>query len=216
MIQESKTIERRGLAKGLKVWVDILFYLSLVGAVIWIAVLPISMLTDQIGDDLRIPVNIEERSLPPVVSSPVRLASAADPEITLTKARGELHFDSVGLWPSLMYWILSLVLFAALVSGLLLLRRILASTIAGYPFDPENPRRLNRLGWILVVTSLLVPVCQFFFSAWALNQVGTGGIIISATPDFSEEWIVGGLLVLVLAAIWKEAVRLAEDQSLTV
>ena len=39
---------------------------------------------------------------------------------------------------------------------------------------------------------------------------------VSPSTEVYGEWILCGLLILVLASIWKQAVRIAEEQSLTV
>jgi hypothetical protein len=143
-------------------------------------------------------------------------ASVAPPRLTLVKARGELRFSSAKFLPSFFYWCTAVGAFGLVIYGLLLLRGVLAATVEGRPFHPENPRRLNRLGWIIVLAALILPVIQFFFAAWAINQVEPTTVPIIASPVLQGEWIACGLLVLVLAAIWKDAVRIAEDQSLTV
>jgi len=231
MESESDTLERRGLAKTLKVFIDILLWIGVLAGVGFTVGWPIAGLTERMGFDLSVPVSIGEETLLPsysLVPSPspegrgveggigATGPSGEAPRLTLVKARGELRFSSVKFLPSFLYWCTAVAGFGLLIYGLLLLRRILAATVAGRPFHPENPRRLNRLGWIIVLAGLIGPVIQFFFGAWAINQVEPTRVPIIASPDLQGEWIACGLLVLVLAAIWKEAVRMAEDQSLTV
>ncbi len=224
-MMDSGTIRRRGLAKGLKVWLDILFYLSLVAGTIFLAAWPIAAMAGSGDMDLSIPVSIGENSFLPIL--PLEVGPEAVPvsqtpttpvvgPLSLVDARGELRFSETALTPLLIYWVHQIVLFGALIYGLILLRRILSTAAEGRPFDPSNPLRLNRLGWLVLVTGLLVPVSQFLFSAWALARYQVTGIALSAYMEVYEEWVFAGLLVLVLAAIWKEAVRLAEDSSLTV
>jgi len=232
-----KTMERRSLAKGLKVWIDILFYLSLVAGGLLALIWPIAALTGSGDIDLSIPVSIGESSLFPVhplemdaggiESTQAELARQAEgarqskPDsgtgpFSLVDARGELRYSEPALTPVLVYWSHHVVLFGALIYGLLLLRRILATVAEGRPFHPTNPTRLNRLGWIIVVTGVLAPISQFFFGVWFLARYPVTGIPLSPSVEVFEEWVFAGLLVLVLAAIWKEAVGMAEEQSLTV
>lgn len=222
---QAKTIERRGLAKGLKLWIDLLFYVSLFAGGLLTVTWPIAVLAGYGGIDLSIPVSIGEGSIfpvqPLVVDPPDQagLPAEATPDhslYTLVKTRGELRFLEASTPTTLVYWAHQLVFFGALIFGLHLLRGILRTTIEGRPFHRENPRRLNRLGWLIVATGLLVPISQFFFGAWALSWLPDTTIPLSASIQLYEEWVVAGLLVLLLAAIWKEAVRMAEEQSLTV
>jgi hypothetical protein len=53
-------------------------------------------------------------------------------------------------------------------------------------------------------------------SRWTLARVEVTTVPLSPPMEIHTEWILCGLLVLVLAAIWKEAVQMAEEQSLTV
>lgn len=231
MSEGTETLERQGLAKGLKVLVDVLLAVSLLSGVGFTIAWPIAGLTDKIGFDLSVPVSIGEETLLPtfsLVPTPKSEGSGADqgavqaelpgdlPGLTLVKARGELRFSSADFIPSLLYWLHVVVAFGLLIYGLRLLRQILVATVEGRPFHPENPRRLNRLGWIIVLVGLIAPVSQFFFGAWAINQVEPTTVPIIASLDLQGEWIACGLLVLVLAAIWKTAAHMAEEQSLTV
>jgi hypothetical protein len=224
-MEESKTLERRSLAKGLKVWIDILFFLVVSAGAVFATMWPIAAWAGHGSFDLTIPVSIGESSLLPI--HPFELAPAIPTEGlpsgaqesrfgSLVKTRGELRFSTSAFGPALVFWASSVVLFCALAFGLLLLRRILATVVEGRPFHPSNPGRLNHLGWIILASSLILPLIQFLFGVWTLPRDQAAGIPLSASLVVQEEWVFCGLLVLLLAAIWKEAVRIAEEQSLTV
>jgi hypothetical protein len=108
------------------------------------------------------------------------------------------------------------IFIGAFIYGLWLVRKILATTAEGFPFHPANPRRLNHLGWVIVATALAATVSQFVFGRWALAQLGSPDLPISSMWDLDQGWLICGLLILVLASVWKQAVQMAEDQSLTV
>ena len=76
--------------------------------------------------------------------------------------------------------------------------------------------RLSRLGWMILAGCLVVPGSKFLFGAWAINQVQSTEVILSSSLELPQDWIFCGLVVLLLASIWKQAVQMAEDQSLTV
>jgi len=219
------TLERRGLARGLKVWIDVLLFLSLGAGVVFTVGWPIAAVAGHGRFDLSIPVSIGGTSFRP--THPLALAETASADIlpgrlplsqspSLVETRGELRLLTSSFEPALVFWIISLVFFLALVLGLLLLRGILRTTADGHPFHPSNPGRLNRLGWIILVASLVIPVIQYLFGVWVLPEPPATEFPISPSLEFQEEWAFCGLLVLLLAAVWKEAVRMAEEQSLTV
>lgn len=206
-MMESNTLERRGLARGLKIFLDVLFFLALLGSFVVLVVWPLSCLAEKEVYDIKVPVRIHESAFFP----PDGIEG-----LTLDETKGELRFSPEGFAPRAAYWLLTVVFSAALIYGLLLLRRILAATGEGFPFHPDNPRNLNQLGWIAFATALVATVSEFLFGRWALAQPLNAELPVYPTFEIHGEGIFCGLLILVLASIWKQAVQMAEDQSLTV
>jgi hypothetical protein len=207
MNQESVPLERRRLAKGLKIWLDIIFYLALVAGFIVLVVGPLASITGHEQYEITVPVALSEEAL-------ATGGDEAGP--ILEDARGELRVSPSQLGPKVAFWILGVLLFGAGIYGLILIRRILATAVEGFPFHPENPRRLNHLGWVIVATSVFAGVSQLAFGRWALSLPEHANLPLSPTWEGPGNWILFGLLILVLASIWKQAVQMAEDQSLTV
>ncbi len=221
MTAESGTLERRGLARGLKICLDILFYLVLAAGLLMVASLTISAFTDyDDGWRLDVPVAIGEGSIFPRL--PVEIVRNAPPafenieNIHLAKGQGLLRFLSYSFPVNLGEEAIALLFLGVFLWAITLLRRILATTAGGRPFDPINPRRLNTLGWIIVSASILTSILQYLASKWLLSMVEVTTIPLSPSILIHKEWILCGLLVLVLAAIWKDAVGMAEEQALTV
>jgi hypothetical protein len=218
MIGGSRSLERRKLARGLKVFLDILFYLTLLVAVMLVVSVPVGLFTDyDEGWDLIVPVTVGEGSFF-TRSMSLEFQPHPPPEIEWVRLEGQGHLHlfhhnkALALARAGTY----LVTFGVILWALVLLRRILAATAGGQPFHPHNPRRLNLLGWIIFCATLLGSLYQYLASRWALSTVEVTSLTLSPHGEFHEGWIVCGLLVLVLAAIWKEAVQIAEEQSLTV
>jgi len=207
MIQESKTLERRRLAKGLKIFLDVIFYVLLLAGFIVLVIGPVASLTGHEVYEITVPVALDEDAL---------LQEGGFGGLALEDARGEIRLAPPQFGPKAAFWILSVVFFGAGVYGLLLMRRILATTAEGFPFHPDNPKRLNHLGWVIVATSLVAGISAYLFGRWALSDPQHAGLPLSPTNPLHGEGILFGLLVLVLASIWKQAVQMAEDQSLTV
>lgn len=218
MNTDTGTLHRRGLARGLKIFLDIIFFLILLVGILLIGSLPISMSSGyDDGWDLSIPVTIGETSIIPRLPIEITQESPAVFEAPrIAYGTGQLRLFHHHLPLHLLNAALYLCIFVVLLWGIRLLRQILATTAGGRPFDPSNPRRLNILGWLILSASLSASLLQYLASRWALSQITVLTVPVSPLIRFSQEWIVCGLLVLVLAAIWKEAVRMAEEQSLTV
>jgi hypothetical protein len=218
MNRDEGELTRRGLARGLKIFLDVLFYLILLVGVLLVGSLPISAVAGyDDGWDLAVPVVIGESSFVPRLPVEVHLdASSPFERFRIAYGRGQLrllhhslplHLGNVGV--SLLFWALGLW-------GITLLRRILATTARGHPFDPANIRRLNTLGWIIVSASALTSLLQYLAAKWLLSRVEVLTVPASPPIQIQKEWIFCGLLLVVLAAIWKEAARMAEEQALTV
>jgi len=218
MTEGNGGLGRRGLARGLKIFLDVLFYLTLVVGIILVVSVPISVFTDyEEGWDLIVPVTVGEQSIFP---RSVRLEFEPQPppmiEWVRLDGQGRLHLLHHHTPWALANAVAYLVTIGVILWALLLLRRILATTAGGQPFQPDNPRRLNILGWVIVCTALLSSLSQYFVSSWALAKVEVVTLPLSPPVQLNQGWIVCGLLTLVLAAIWKEAVAMAEEQALTV
>jgi hypothetical protein len=221
MSEDVNGLERRGLARGLKILLDILFFLAIALGVLWLVGLSVSTFTDyDDGWELDVPVAIGVGTFYP--SLRVETSRNTSPPFEnmlntrIVEARGEFrglhHSLPMHLGESVIFF-----LFLALFLWVLtLLRRILATTAGGHPFDPVNPRRLNTLGWIILSAAVISSLLEYLVSRWVLARVEVVTVSLSPPINIHQEWILCGLLVLVLAAIWKEAVRMAEEQSLTV
>lgn len=218
MSGDTGTLGRRRLAKSLKIFLDIVFYSVLLVGFLLLLSLPTSMSPGyRDGWDLIIPVTIGESSLAPhlpveVIQDPSSLFEST----RISNGRGLLHLFHHHRSLFLLNVAFYVLVFLVLLWGINLMRRILATTAGGRPFDPTNPRRLNTLGWLIVGASLLASLLRYFASRWALSKVAATSIPLSPMVQIDKEWVFCGLVVLVLASIWKQAVHMAEDQSLTV
>jgi len=212
-------LKRRRLAQGLKILLDVLVFLVLAVGVIRMAGLSVSAFTDyDEGWELDVPVAIGKGSFYP--RFPVEVAQGTASAAFLSKgisgAQGKLILHHYSLPLHSGGEAIHLLLYGALLWGIILLRRVLSTTAGGRPFDRLNPSRLNRLGWVIVFSSAVASVIQYFLSKWVLSRFEPATVPLSPSMDIHQEWILCGLLVLVLAAIWNEAVRMAEEQSLTI
>lgn len=219
MNQDMGRLDRRGLARGLKIFLDVLFYLALVvGGILRLVALGVSALPDyDDGWELNVPVAVGEGSFWPRLQLEVPPnPSPALQNIRIENAQGELRYFHHDFPLHLREQAIAFLFVGLSLWGITLLRRILATTAGGHPFDPINPRRLNTLGWIILSSSALASLLQFLVGRSVLSGLEVTTIPLSPHADFQQEWLLCGLLVLVLAGIWKEAVRMAEEQSLTV
>jgi hypothetical protein len=165
-------LERRGLAQGLKVFLGVFFFLILAAGVLSVVALSISTFTDyDDGWEFDVPVAVGEGSFY------TRLPSAFVQDTTsgflskgISQAQGKLVLHHYSLPLHLGNTAMVLLFYGALLWGITLLRRILATTAGGRPFDPLNPGRLNTLGWIILLSSALASLLQYVASRWVLSR----------------------------------------------
>jgi hypothetical protein len=96
------------------------------------------------------------------------------------------------------------------------LRAVVRTVRDGKPFIALNATRMRRIGWGLIVGELTSSMVVFLESAYAMQHFSIEGLRLSARPDFSVFAIVQGMIVLVIAEVFRAGTRLDEDQSLTV
>ena len=218
MTESNGGLERRGLARGLKIFLDVFFFLILALGVVRVVGLSVSAFTDyDDGWEFDVPVAIGEGSL--YFRLPVEFVQDTTSGFLskgISQAQGELILHHYSLPMHLGGEAIHLLFYVAALWILTLLRRILATTAGGCPFDPRNPGRLNTLGWIIMCSAALASLLQYLVSGWVLSRFEDTAVPLSPSVDFQQEWILCGLLVLVLSAIWKGAVLMSEEQSLTV
>ncbi len=138
---------------------------------------------------------------------------------------GRLFLDAEPGWSSLMASLYGMQVLALLILAFLLaqLWLLLRTASAGQAFSGPMVRRLRIIGWTIVGWEFLEPLLWLFFSPKANDY---SEITIGAEPHLSlssmepggPSWTVisFGLLLVLLAEIFRHGADLAEEQKLTV
>lgn len=111
--------------------------------------------------------------------------------------------------------ILALVLVGA-VLAILFVRQIIAivdSVRVGSPFIPENARRLRMAAWLVLAMEGLA-LAAGSIGAWIHTMIPRADARIDV--DFSFSWLLTALLLFILARVFDQGTRLAEDVEGTV
>ncbi len=103
---------------------------------------------------------------------------------------------------------------AALFYSLGQVRVLLAEYREGRVFEPRAARQLTWIGKLVLIWWIGNPLSEMLLSTalWAIGVVGIDDI--STEPDFI--FLLFGLLLYVLGRIMAEAVRVSEEQKLTI
>ena len=145
----------------------------------------------------------------------------AAPSIGIERAdlhdlRGSLRFP---LQRGRVFILNSLVLILVMGVGLWLiteLQRILRTVRDGKPFAPSNATRVRRIAWVLIAGEFVRAAIVYLENSYAASHFTAEGFRFTASPDLSVGAIVEGLIILVIAEVFRAGTRLDEDQSLTV
>jgi hypothetical protein len=141
--------------------------------------------------------------------------------------RGPLTLDAEPGWNPLIASLFLMTVLSLLVLALVLnqLWRLLRAAAAGEPFTDQVVRRLRVMGGVLVGWELAEPVLWLFLSpkAWEYGATSYGpgatadlqlGSMEPGGPQLTV--IAFGLLLVLLAQVFRRGVELADEQRLTV
>lgn len=134
----------------------------------------------------------------------------------LEQARGSLRFSPrskllVAGAAILLIAILSLSLWV-----LLQLRAVFVTLRAGQPFIPANAVRIRRISFAVIAGEFTRAILVYSGTHYAAAHFSIQGVTLETRPDINILAIVCGLIILVIAEIFREGTRLDEDQSLTI
>lgn len=96
------------------------------------------------------------------------------------------------------------------------LRAVFGTLRDGKPFAPANALRIRRIAWAVILGELARSAVVFFENRYAATHFFSEGLSFAARPELNVFAIVDGLIILVVAEVFRIGTRLDEDQSLTV
>ena len=159
---------------------------------------------------MNLPVALE-------LNAPVHGSSASiQTDARIEKLRGNLRLPvrNGAFFSGSMFLIV--LLFGFLLWVLTQLRHIFRSLSRGLLFIPENARRIRWVGLTVIFGELVRAALVYFWSYYTSLHFTANGLRFVASIDLSVITIIGGLAILVIAEVFREATRLHEDQSLTI
>lgn len=113
--------------------------------------------------------------------------------------------------------ILSLSTIVVVIMVIVAFLNFLVSINRGFIFDSANVRRLARIGWLLLIASLLeimAGLTRIFITDLTGFKSELYNLSSSWTLPFSDAMF--GLFALMLAAIWRRGLEMQNEQALTV
>jgi hypothetical protein len=202
-----------------KLLLDVIFFLGCAGAVgiaLWLAVSPLVMRDGRAGD-ATIPVAVGEGLVYPTIDVVLdRAAASTVQRAVLVNARGELRIQTTDWSLQFLPNVGMLLALGVALFIVHLLRLMLRTVSAGEPFAEANARRLRTIGFLLLVVGIVGPVLEYLVSSACLSRIPVSGLAVTAPLDARTDVILGGLLLLVLSAVFARGAELERDRSLTI
>jgi hypothetical protein len=209
-------MEKRSMAAFLRGWLTLVWWLALVAALLIVAVLGAALVTGKQPIELM-GVPIDFRLDPSVYDITPR--DAKDPSAaggTIDDASGMLQISSWSRASLAAYLCIVLVYAAVILFVLQQLRRVFRSLAEGKPFSLENAARIRLIGLLFIFGEVAESVLEYAGQLYVGSAFVTEGLTIHPRLDLGLSAIFGGLVLLVIAEVFRLGARLQEDQDLTV
>jgi hypothetical protein len=112
--------------------------------------------------------------------------------------------------------VLLIVLLALALWALSQLRAVFRTLRDGQPFVPANATRIRWIAIAVIVGELARSAIVFAENYYAMTHFSADGLRFDARLDLNGFAIIHGLIILVIAEVFRAGTRLDQDQSLTV
>jgi hypothetical protein len=209
-----RALGKRSVASLLTILLNVGWFISGLLLLLSIALLIVSpwVGTPGIDVDLELPVSIALNPQAHRVSAPSLGIASAE----LRDVRGSLRFLPLrpafvaGTAVALMLWM------ACTLWVIGQLRAVFRTLTAGRPFVAANATRIRRIAWVVIAGEVLRAGLEFSGNRYVMRHFSAEGLQFDARLDVDFFVIVYGLVILVIAEVFRLGSRLDEEQSLTV
>jgi hypothetical protein len=206
-----RTLGRKSVSSIVKVVLDIAWYLTIVlGILLTLDVL--------VGLGGRSPGRLDlavQFELDPAAYS-IESEALSVESATIRQASGKLVFGSANGSLLIAYFGLVIVWLGAALLIIHQLRSVFRTLVAGQPFVRANAKSIRLIGAVVIA----MEIARFFLllaqSAFLRGSFTFEGLTLSVVPRPNLGAILFGLVVLVIAEVFRQGSELREEQELTV
>ena len=194
-----QVVGKGSLSSLLKVLLDVVYYLAIVGALL-LAVVSALLGTIDVGTtDEDFPIFFE------IDPSAYSVRSSTGEEVTaeIVQASGNLKVSHTG--ESRVLWRLLLVfpVLGAVILVLHKLRQLFRRLSEGNPFAVENARNLRFIGFAMIAAELVLATAGYWITELLAREFTTSGIVLRSDFVVRMPVILTGLVVLVVAEVFR-------------
>jgi hypothetical protein len=165
-----------------------------------------------VGSTMTIPVSFSMDARTHRVTAPSLGIEGAQ----IHDARGSLRFPARRGAFFVGNAVLVILLFASALWVLGQLRAVFRTLRDGQPFVPANATRIRWIAYGVIAGELARSVIVFVENYYAMTHFSADGLRFDVRPDVNVFAIICGLIILVIAEVFRAGTRLDEEQSLTV
>ena len=209
-----KAMGNRSVSSLLAALISVGFYTVAIVLVLMVGLASVPLFTDLSNTEMSIPVSFS------VETGALRLAapapSIAKADIRDAHGSGTLRFPP----PSGMVLTTTALLVAlGLAIGLWALghlRAVFRTLRDGRPFVAANAMRIRWIGYAVILGEVVQSLVLFGGNAYARTHFAVDALRFDAWPRIDIFAIIHGLIILVIAEVFRAGARLDEDQSLTI
>lgn len=207
-----KAMGKRSVSSFLAGLISVGLYTVAVAAVLMLGLASVPLFTDLSNTEMSIPVSFSVESGALRLATPAPGVASAD----ISDARGTLRFPP----PSGMFLtttaLLASVGLAIVLWVLVQLRAVFLTLRDGRPFVTANAMRIRWIGCAVILWEVVQSLVLFGGNAYAKSHFAADALRFDAWPRIDVFAIIYGLIILVIAEVFRTGTRLDEDQSLTI
>jgi len=208
---------KRSVSSFLAALISAGFYTVAVVLVLMLGLASLPLFTDVShvpNAEMSIPVSFR------VETGALRLAapapSVAKADIRDAHGSGTLRFPPPSGMVLTTTALLAALTFAIGLWVLAQLRAVFRTLRDGHPFVAANAIRIRWIGYAVILWEIVQSVVRFGGNAYARTHFSAEALRFDAWPSIDVFAIIHGLIILVIAEVFRAGARLDEDQSLTI
>jgi hypothetical protein len=133
--------------------------------------------------------------------------------------KGTIGFSNPPFLISLYFILQTLLTFLSMYYIVFLLRKITGSVIAGNPFIKQNPKRLRIIAAILIAVPYFIAFCNFLITRKLISSLNIHNLLLSPLLEIDTKVyisVLAGMLSIVFSTVLKSAIKIKEENELTV
>jgi len=208
--KKMKTLGKKSLSAIIATIINIIWWLEWAGC---IAVIALTIIAGHIRKVFAfdIPITFTQKT----IAAPVVSISKDFPDAILNTTSGDLFFPLPGSWQNMLIIISAVVLvFAGIATITYQLKVIFSNFSNNLPFNELNISRIRNIAFVLMAYSIL---------QWVVN-IGVNQILIrninwkhmQLTYSFNISFMIMGILLIIVAEVFKLGTSLEEEKNLTI